>query len=211
MVKPVSRLQRFLAELKRRSVFKVASIYAVTAWGACMGAAQLLPAFDAPGWTVRMFVVVAILGLPMAAVLAWAYEITGKGIVRDEGSDVQESLSPPRGTTTVMYGTEGCVRVSWTDDRGHHEKVFYRDFRIGRDETCEIHLDDPMISRRHAEIVHSEGRWLIRDLGSRNGTLLDRQRVTSAPLPMHCEVKLYEAANALQVEVKMAPVQTIVS
>jgi hypothetical protein len=202
MARQVGGLHGFIAELKRRSVFKVASLYAVTAWGACLGAAELLPAFGAPAWAVRMFVVVAILGLPMAAVLAWAYEITAKGIVRDDGSGgANDDPAIPHGTTTVLYGSRGFVRVSWPGVSGPAEKVFHKDFLIGRDESCEVHIDDPMISRRHAEIIHRDGRWCIHDLGSRNGTVLDGQLVSSAGLPARAEVKLYAAAPPLVIEV----------
>jgi len=201
---------RFLAELKRRSVFKVAMAYAVTAWGASMGAAQLLPAFGAPDWAVRAFVLLAILGLPIAVALAWAYEITPQGIVRDEAADDRGSVPVPvhaspsvsSGRTTVMHGSHGTVRVSWHDGAGAHERVFTTDFRIGREESCELHLDDPLISRRHAEVSHRDGLWWITDLGSRNGTLLDQQLVTRAPLPTHCTVKLYETGPELRMEVK---------
>jgi hypothetical protein len=207
MARKVSRLHALLAELKRRSVFKVASVYAVTAWGASLGAAELLPAFGAPDWSVRVFVLFAVLGLPLAVALAWAYEITPEGIVRDEATE--SGAAPPAPSrkgdnTTVMYGSSGTVRVSWQDARGPQEKIFHRDFRIGRDESCELQLDDPLISRRHAEVSHSEGLWWISDLGSRNGTMLDRQLVSRAPLPASCEVLLYETAPVLRIEVRAA-------
>jgi|OpeIllAssembly_1097287.scaffolds.fasta_scaffold86140_3 hypothetical protein len=215
MAKPVSRFQALLAELKRRNVFKVASVYAVTAWAASMGAAELLPAFGAPDWSVRIFVLFALLGLPIAVVLAWAYEITPQGVVRDATPGADPDPSPHRGMreqTTVLFGSDGSVRVSWNDGTGRREKVFHRDFRIGRDESCELHLDDPMISRRHAEISHREGLWWIQDLGSRNGTTLDGKLVTRVPLPAFCEVKLYDAGPVLQLEVKAARnAQTITS
>jgi hypothetical protein len=94
MAKPVSRFQALLAELKRRNVFKVASVYAVTAWAASMGAAELLPAFGAPDWSVRIFVLFALLGLPIAVVLAWAYEITPQGVVRDATPGADPDPSP---------------------------------------------------------------------------------------------------------------------
>ena len=56
---------------------------------------------------------------------------------------------------------------------------------IGRSEACELHLPDPSISRRHAEITVpvGEGPPTISDLGSRNGTLVNGTRVTGdAPL-----------------------------
>jgi hypothetical protein len=205
MAKPVPRIQKFLSELKRRSVFKVASVYAVTAWGASIGAAELLPAFGAPDWSVRVFVLIAVLGLPIAVVVAWAYEITPQGIVRDDVGDklpAQTLFSGGSGRTTVMHGSQGTVRVSWQDAAGTHERVFNKNFRIGRDETCELYLDDPLISRRHAEVSHSEGVWWIADLGSRNGTLLDQQLVTRAHLPAVSGVKLYETGPVLRIEVK---------
>jgi hypothetical protein len=203
----VSQLHALLAELKRRSVFKVASVYAVTAWGASMGAAELLPAFGAPEWSVRVFVLFAVLGLPLAVALAWAYEITPEGIVRDEaGESADHSPALPRkgDNTTVLFGSQGTVRVCWEDASGPHERIFHRDFKIGRDESCELQLDDPLISRRHAEVRYSDGHWWISDLGSRNGTMLNQRLVSRAPLPASSEVLLYETAPVLRLEVRAA-------
>lgn len=201
------RLRTLLVELRRRSVFKVATVYAVTAWGASMGAAQLLPAFGAPDWSVRLFVLFAILGLPIAIVLAWAFEITPGGIVRDDvltGDAEPPAHLPATPQTTLLFGSQGSVRVSWQDGSGAHERTFHRDFRIGREDSCELHLDDPLISRRHVEVTHRDGLWWIADLGSRNGTLLDRQRITHCPLPTQCEVRLYETSPVLRLEVHAA-------
>lgn len=197
-----SRIRGLVWETRRRSVFKVATVYAVTAWGASMGAAELLPAFGAPAWATRMFVVCALLGLPIAIVLAWAYEITPRGIVRDDEADEDAPASNRTDNTTVLSGSHGNIRVAWHDGLRSHEKTLQRSFRIGRDATCEIQLDDPMISRQHAEVSHADGLWWIRDLGSRNGTLVDGQRVTRVPLPAHCEVRLYETAPVLRLHVR---------
>lgn len=53
---------------------------------------------------------------------------------------------------------------------------------VGRDPSCSLVLDSPMISRRHAELVRSGEAYVIRDLGSANGTFLDGVRVHEAPL-----------------------------
>ncbi|HOU42325.1 MAG TPA: FHA domain-containing protein, partial [Promineifilum sp.] len=51
---------------------------------------------------------------------------------------------------------------------------------IGRDPSCEVHLDHPSVSRRHAEIRRQpDGSFVIRDLGSANGTFVDGQRVVA--------------------------------
>lgn len=44
---------------------------------------------------------------------------------------------------------------------------------LGRDPSCDVVLEDPGISRRHAELVRERGAWILRDLGSRNGTFID--------------------------------------
>ena len=55
--------------------------------------------------------------------------------------------------------------------------------RIGRGEASDVLIDNVSVSRRHAEIREENGAWLLRDLGSSNGTFLNGQRVT-AELPL---------------------------
>ena len=52
-------------------------------------------------------------------------------------------------------------------------------FVIGRDDDCDLQLMDEKISRKHASLVtHADGRVILQDLGSTNGTFIDEQRVT---------------------------------
>ena len=51
-------------------------------------------------------------------------------------------------------------------------------------------LDDVTVSRRHAEIVHEDDRYVIRDLGSLNGTFVNRRRIESAELAADDEVQI---------------------
>jgi pSer/pThr/pTyr-binding forkhead associated (FHA) protein len=48
---------------------------------------------------------------------------------------------------------------------------------IGREDGCQVLLDDPLVSRRHAKIVISDGKLWIEDLGSRNGVTLNGSRI----------------------------------
>ena len=84
------------AELKRRKVFKIGAAYLVVAWLAIQAASIGFPAFDAPPWVLRIFILVFLLGFPVALVLAWVFESTPAG-VKVDGSG---------------YGSKGVLVVS---------------------------------------------------------------------------------------------------
>jgi len=70
----------FVAELKQRKVFRVATVYLLVAWIAVQAASIALPAFDAPAWVLRVVILLIALGFPFALVLAWALDITPDGL-----------------------------------------------------------------------------------------------------------------------------------
>jgi adenylate cyclase len=87
-------LRAIAQELKRRKVWRVAAVYVVVAIGVIAAASDILPRLLLPDWTVTLVVVLAILGLPLALVLAWGYDLTREGIVRTEAmADAQPSVS----------------------------------------------------------------------------------------------------------------------
>jgi hypothetical protein len=71
-------------ELKRRNVFKVAAVYAVTAWLLIQTAFTLLPAVQAPSWLMPAFVVSLVLGFGLIVFISWAFEATPEGMKRTE-------------------------------------------------------------------------------------------------------------------------------
>jgi len=77
-------VKRFFVELKRRKVYRVAAAYVVVAWVLTQVATQVFPFFEIPNWTVRLVVLGLVLGFPIAAILAWAYDITPSGLKRTE-------------------------------------------------------------------------------------------------------------------------------
>lgn len=54
---------------------------------------------------------------------------------------------------------------------------------LGRATDCTVPIKDRYLSRRHAEIVLSDGRWVVRDCGSVNGTLLNGAKIV-LPIPL---------------------------
>jgi pSer/pThr/pTyr-binding forkhead associated (FHA) protein len=51
---------------------------------------------------------------------------------------------------------------------------------LGRSSACELVLADDTVSRRHAELRAEDGRWIVRDLDSSNGTWVNGRRVIEA-------------------------------
>jgi hypothetical protein len=53
---------------------------------------------------------------------------------------------------------------------------------LGREDGCDVVLDETGVSRRHARLHHDGGRWVVTDLGSSNGTTVNGARAESRPL-----------------------------
>jgi len=77
-------LPRFLAELKRRKVYRVALVYAAVGWAILEASGMVLPRLALPDWTVNLVLAVVLLGFPLALVFAWIFDISPEGIVRTE-------------------------------------------------------------------------------------------------------------------------------
>jgi serine/threonine-protein kinase len=75
-----SSYQRFLAKLKRRGVFRAAALYGTAAFVAIEGADLVFPRLAFPEWTVTLAVWLALVGFPIAIILAWKYEKTTEGL-----------------------------------------------------------------------------------------------------------------------------------
>ena len=72
-----------IEELQRRRVFKVGAAYVVVAWLVIQAVSIAFPAFDAPPWLLRVFILAALLGFPVTLVMAWALEATPDGVKLD--------------------------------------------------------------------------------------------------------------------------------
>jgi pSer/pThr/pTyr-binding forkhead associated (FHA) protein len=86
-----------------------------------------------------------------------------------------KGAKPPkakRGVPTSVVVTEGAAEgLAVSLDGGP--------ITIGRDATCTIALTDDYASSQHARLYQHDGRWVLEDLGSTNGTWIDRARITA--------------------------------
>lgn len=80
-------LEEFLAQLRQRQVFKVATIYAVSAWPLIQIADLAVPALGLPDNVMTLLLKIFIFGFPVSLIFAWLFNFTSQGIVRAEESD----------------------------------------------------------------------------------------------------------------------------
>jgi serine/threonine-protein kinase len=94
-------MANFFSELKRRNVYKVAVAYAVVAWLLIQAASIFFPAFDAPPWVMKIFIIVIIFGFPVALIFSWAFEITPEGIKLESEIEPNKSIKRRTGRKIV--------------------------------------------------------------------------------------------------------------
>lgn len=80
-------------ELKRRNVFRVGLAYLVAAWLVAQVVELAADSFAAPGWIMKMLIVVLIIGFPAVLFFAWAYEFTPEGLKRESEVTRAESIT----------------------------------------------------------------------------------------------------------------------
>ena len=101
----------FFQELKRRNVFRVAAIYMVVSWLLMQIGDVMFPALRLPDWTSTLLAAFLILGLPLALVFAWAFELTPDGVVRTGEVPEEQSITADTGRR-INYMIIGVLAVA---------------------------------------------------------------------------------------------------
>lgn len=96
---------------------------------------------------------------------------------------LREWLTPPKPAPTVTVPFP--------------PRVDGKEYLVGRAPRCDLVVDDPTVSRVHASLTWRDGAWLLRDLGSRNGTTVDGWRIDEAVLEGQRAVQLGAAVLTL--------------
>ncbi|HEU5238790.1 MAG TPA: hypothetical protein VFU37_16785, partial [Pyrinomonadaceae bacterium] len=82
----------FFKELQRRKVYRVAAAYIIAAGFIIQIGSAVFPAWELPNWTLRLVVVLLLMGFPIALILAWAYDVPPHGIAVTPGSHRRRNL-----------------------------------------------------------------------------------------------------------------------
>ena len=87
----------FFGELKRRNVTRVAGVYIVVGWLLVQVATALEETIGLPAWFDGLIVALLLIGLPVALIFAWAFELTPEGVVRTEAVPEDQSITSETG------------------------------------------------------------------------------------------------------------------
>jgi hypothetical protein len=82
----------------------------------------------------------------------------------------------------VVEGADGLIPAELVLPGGGRTQIGPDPVVIGRMPECDVVLSDPNVSRRHAEVLRVEGDFVVRDLGSTNGTRLNGAPITEGYL-----------------------------
>jgi hypothetical protein len=98
----------------------------------------------------------------------------------DEVNVAVSELADGTGVLVVKRGPDVGAKYLLDKDITH----------VGRHPDSEIFLDDITVSRRHAEFVRNGPSYLVKDVGSLNGTYVNRERIDGASLSSGDEVQI---------------------
>ncbi len=141
----------FISELFRRRVIRVLLGYIAVAWLLFEGLSTLFQVFELPGYWLQVYLIVALVMIPVVGWLAWRYDFTPPQLVLDP-KDV-EHANPELSRAMNRHDSReaGYILLKWKDGDGKpQEKRFFKAISVGRDEKNDIQIHDERVSRHHA-------------------------------------------------------------
>ena len=90
-------MSNLFEELKRRNVVRVGIAYVVVGWLIIEVIDTIAPRLGMPDWVPTSFIVLVLVGLPLALFFSWAYELTSQGVKKTAEVDADASITPSTG------------------------------------------------------------------------------------------------------------------
>jgi hypothetical protein len=135
-------------------------------------------------------------------VLLWVFVFAVVGVIRRDlfGTRQSRLVAAPRGVNLASAARPAKVKrgktartLVVTEGALAGTRITLGDAAItmGRADDSTLVLTDDYASTRHARLVPRTGQWLVEDLGSTNGTYLDRAKVTGpTPVPLGVPIRI---------------------
>ncbi|BCJ71689.1 phosphopeptide-binding protein [Catellatospora sp. IY07-71] len=139
-------------------------------------------------------------------VLLWIFVFTVVGVIRRDlfaGSRTGRLVAAPRGVAGAAQAADArpakvkkgraahTLVVTAGSLAGTKITLGEAPITIGRAEDSTLVITDDYASARHARLVPRDGQWMVEDLGSTNGTYLDRSKVSGpTPVPLGVPIRI---------------------
>src|SRR5580692_2472234 len=132
--------------------------------------------------------VIAAIGVVRTDLLGGQSTTARRGKARQAQAPRQPRPARPpragRGSPRILVVTAGALKGTSLD-------LAQQQITLGRANDATLVLNDDYASSRHARIFPQDGQWIVEDLGSTNGTYLDRQKVTRPmPVPLGVPIRI---------------------
>lgn len=121
------------------------------------------------------------------------------GVIATSKRQQRRNVTPPRGGGPVRGARATTLVVTAGSMAGTRLRLSAGPILIGRAEDSTLVLDDDFASTRHARLVQQGDGWALEDLGSTNGTYLDRTKVTATtPVPVGVPIRIGRSVMELR-------------
>jgi TolB-like protein/Flp pilus assembly protein TadD len=210
-------MSNFFEELQRRKVYRVAAAYIIAAGFIIQIGSAVFPAWELPNWTLRLVVVLLLIGFPIALILSWAYDVTAQGIratptVSVPGTHRRRNLILLIATGVIVSGAAGFFLLPRASARKIDKSIAVLPFQNMSDEKENAYFADGMqddiltnlskigdlkvISRMSVMSYRGEGMRNAREIGKALGvaTLLEGS-VRRIGNRVRVNVQLIDASN----------------
>ncbi|MEX2283861.1 MAG: hypothetical protein WEE89_15355 [Gemmatimonadota bacterium] len=193
----------FFDELKRRRVIRVVVAYGAVAFAIAQAATSFFPALHLPDWSVTLVVAICLLGFPVAAVLAWAFDITDQGIVRAEDavqplprrpSKTRQAIAAVVILLCVGLGIALALNRSANDAAIDQNLIVVLPFRVSGDASLE-YLREGMVDLLGPALAMEEGTRAV-DPRSTMSTWRRLVKSADADLPPDSALEVARALGA---------------
>jgi pSer/pThr/pTyr-binding forkhead associated (FHA) protein len=115
------------------------------------------------------------------ALRAVALEVSGRAAARrGAGAHTAQYRQPSKAKGRARGKTPTVVVVKGEDGKKIASHPLSETVQIGRAEACHVRIDDRYASQFHARLYPRNGSWYVEDLGSTNGTYLNRHKLTGS-------------------------------
>jgi TolB-like protein/Tfp pilus assembly protein PilF len=162
------KLSRFWAELKRRRVIHVITVYAGIAYVASEVISNISEPLQMPEWVPTLVIVMLILAFPFVVALSWIYDLTAKGIRKTEPLETSDALTAIKEHSALSERIENSIAVLPFQDMSQERDQGYFCEGIA-EEILNIlaHIDKLKVVSRTSSFVFKDGDRDIREIGKK--------------------------------------------